>query len=103
MLNAENEKLRQLEKKSLFKMLTKNLMTEFYVREFVNKFRRKYQEKLEMRQKKLQDKLNQEILVINEAERVDLEEEAMRLEVLVSYNSKPCPSPGHINNLLNIM
>ncbi len=85
LIDKENKKLALIEKRQMFKLMTKNLLTEYTIRRFTEKFRLRYQEKQEQRAKYQNDRHNEDILKINENERLEIEQDALSLTVMMDY------------------
>lgn len=101
LIDKENQKLALIEKKQMFKLMTKNLLTEFTIRRFTEKFRLRFQEKQEQRAKIQNDRHNEDILKINENERLDIEQEAMQLIVMMDYFKVAVQNEKNLNVHLN--
>jgi hypothetical protein len=90
-LSKEEGKVREAERKSNFKLMTKNIHSEYIIRRYVDRFRARYAEKREALRKKQDDKENMTILKASECEieRLRLQQEAINMTAYMGLYKSP--------------
>ena len=99
--NFKNEISDVSRKKQGAKLMTQSISTQFYVQQFVDNFKRKIQLKKEIQKKKENEKLKQDLMEINEIDRLEVEEQSINLRGYLGMVEKKLADPTKREKIIN--
>jgi hypothetical protein len=87
-MEEQGATIKQRERRDLGKLFKQTIMVDNVVQSFVQKFKARYEMKMEAKRRKAQNQLNNDLLKINENERLVIEEESMSLRGFLGISKK---------------